>query len=232
MKINMKKFFYLLILILIFNSCSNKKEAGISETYSAPDLESIIKNEESFLEKQKNLPKEGEEIAIIKTNYGDIKLKFFKDEAPLTVNNFKKLVKEDFYDNLTFHRIIPNFMIQGGDPEGTGQGGPGYQIKAEISNNLSHIPGAVATARLPDQVNPEKKSSGSQFYIVHGNSPNLDLEYTIFGQVYEGLKIVDKIANLDRKICKNFETKDCDKPLKDVIITDILLDKYQTILEK
>jgi len=169
---------------------------------------------------QKACPASGEEIAVLETNYGTIKIKLFQDKAPKTVENFKKLTKEKFYDGLTFHRIIPGFMIQGGDPDGTGSGGPGYTVEAEINSELSHIAGALATARQSDAVNPEKRSSGSQFYIVHDDTgaKMLDGEYTIFAQVIEGQNIVDAIASV--------QTGAMDKPEQDVIIEKVYLEKY------
>ncbi|MBD3280286.1 peptidylprolyl isomerase [Candidatus Dojkabacteria bacterium] len=172
-------------------------------------------------EGQKSCPKSGEEIAKIETNYGTIKIKFFPEEAPKTVKNFKKLVNENFYDGLTFHRIIPGFMIQGGDPEGTGSGGPGYTVDAEFSPYLTHTAGAVASARLPDHINPDKDSSGSQFYIVHNDTGalNLDGEYTIFAQVIEGMIVVEAIAEV--------ETGFQDKPVDEVRIEKVTLETYK-----
>jgi cyclophilin family peptidyl-prolyl cis-trans isomerase len=133
-------------------------------------------------------------VKIGETVAGKIKFELYSKEAPKTVANFVKLAENGFYNGLTFHRVIPNFMIQGGDPNGDGTGGPGYTIPAEISPNLKHVRGAVATARLPDNINPEKASSGSQFYICHAPTPHLDGNYTIFGKVVEGMDVVDKIA--------------------------------------
>ena len=171
-------------------------------------------------EGQKACPKSGDEIAVIDTNYGPIKIKFFTEESPKTVENFKKLANDGFYDDLIFHRIIAGFMIQGGDPDGTGAGGPSYTVDAEISPYLTHTAGAVATARQGDAVNPEKKSSGSQFYIVHNDTGalSLDGEYTIFAQVIEGMNVVEKIAAV--------KTDSMDKPLKDVKIEKVTIEKY------
>ncbi|PCI24916.1 peptidylprolyl isomerase [Candidatus Peregrinibacteria bacterium] len=140
------------------------------------------------------MPAEGEEFVILHTNQGDISLRLFPEHAPQTVANFKKLVNDKFYDSLIFHRIIEGFMIQGGDPEGTGMGGPGYTTPAEIHEALKHIPGALATARLSDNINPLKASSGSQFYIVHQNARFLDGEYTVFGQTFAGMETVNAIT--------------------------------------
>jgi peptidyl-prolyl cis-trans isomerase B (cyclophilin B) len=129
-------------------------------------------------------------IAVIKTKLGVVKFKFYPEKAPETCRNFIRLAKSGFYNNLYFHRIAKDFMIQGGDPKGNGQGGPGYSIKAEF-NDIKHVPGIVSMARSND---PD--SAGSQFFICQGKpSSFLDGKYTAFGQVIEGLNIVDSIAN-------------------------------------
>lgn len=134
----------------------------------------------------------GAAIAVLQTSMGNVEIALDKDAAPLTSANFEKLVKQGFYDNLTFHRIIPGFVIQGGDPSGDGTGGPGYTVPAEIK--LKHKRGSIATARTGDQINPSRASSGSQFYIALADLPMLDDQYTVFGQVISGMEIVDKIA--------------------------------------
>lgn len=138
-------------------------------------------------------------IVTIEMENGDIiKAELYPDVAPNTVNNFISLIQKGFYDGLIFHRVIPGFMIQGGDPEGTGIGGPGYSIKGEFSsngfeNNLKHEAGVLSMARtmVPD-------SAGSQFFIMHEDSPHLDGDYAAFGKVTEGMDAVDKIAKTDR----------------------------------
>lgn len=143
-------------------------------------------------------------LAVIHTNKGDITCKLMTNEAPLSVTNFITLAKGGFYNGLTFHRVVPGFVVQGGDPEGTGRGGPGYTVKAEIGP--LHKQGALAWARLPDTVNPERKSSGSQFYIALEDLPSLDGDYTVFGQTIAGMDVVkkirigDKIEKIDIKI--------------------------------
>ena len=131
--------------------------------------------------------------AILDTDRGDIVLELYAAEAPKTMANFEKLSKDGFYNNLTFHRVEPGFVVQGGDPAGNGTGGPGYELPAEISPTEKHLRGTLATARRGDQVNPERKSSGSQFYICLASAPFLDGQYTIFGGVVEGMDVVDKI---------------------------------------
>lgn len=130
--------------------------------------------------------------AVLETTEGNITIELDAKATPITVNNFVYLAKKNFYNNTIFHRVIKGFMIQGGDPEGTGRGGPGYTLPAEIG--LLHKRGSIAMARLSDQVNPKKESSGSQFYIAHQDIPQLDGQYTVFGQVIEGMDVVDKIA--------------------------------------
>jgi len=143
------------------------------------------------------------EVAVIETDFGNIVFKFH-EEAPQHEANFKKLAGEGYYDGCTFHRVIPNFMIQGGDPlskdddrSNDGTGGPGYTIPAEIK--VKHKRGSVAAARTGDQVNPERASSGSQFFICVVDLPSLDAGgYTVFGHVIEGMDVADKIVNVDR----------------------------------
>ncbi|MBS0620484.1 MAG: peptidylprolyl isomerase [Verrucomicrobia bacterium] len=139
---------------------------------------------------------EGKEyLAVIHTSKGDITCQLNYKDAPLSVTNFVQLAQGGFYNGLTFHRVVPNFVVQGGDPDGTGRGGPGYTIPAEIK--LPHIQGALAWARLPDNVNPKKRSSGSQFYITLEKISYLDGEYSVFGQTLSGMDIVKKIEQGD-----------------------------------
>ena len=135
-------------------------------------------------------------FATIKTEKGEIVCELFAKEAPLSVTNFKYLAENDFYKDLTFHRVVEDFVIQGGDPDGTGSGGPGYTIPAEIGN--PHIEGALAWARTGDEVNPERRSSGSQFYITLKPTHFLDGAYTVFGQTVSGQDIVQKICEGDK----------------------------------
>ena len=135
----------------------------------------------------------GKKIGYIELeNGGTIKIEFYPDSAPNTVANFEKLANSGFYNNLTFHRVEPGFVVQGGDPKGNGTGGPGYRIKAEF-NSRKHVKGAVAMARSQD---PD--SAGSQFYICLAPAHFLDNNYTVFGQVLEGQELVDKIRRGDK----------------------------------
>ncbi len=133
--------------------------------------------------------------ATVVTDKGNIVIELYPD-APQGVNNFVTLAKNGYYDGLTFHRVEPGFVVQGGDPSGDGTGGPGYTIPAEIKH--LHPRGALAWARTGDQVNPERRSSGSQFYITLQETPFLDNQYSVFGQVISGMEIVDKIAIGDK----------------------------------
>ena len=189
---------------------------------------------------------EKETVVVIKTNMGTIKAKLYND-TPLHRDNFIKLVNEGWYNGSPFHRVIKDFMIQGGQ-NANGQLDPGYTIPAEFKDNHFHKKGALAAARQPDQVNPKKASSGSQFYIVQGKvydertldmfetrmgkvfsarqrqayqtvggTPHLDGDYTVFGEVIEGLDVVDKIAAV--------ETGRMDVPIKPVIINSVTIEK-------
>ena len=134
-------------------------------------------------------------IVTITMENGDVmKAELYPETAPLSVNNFISLIKKGFYDGLIFHRVIKGFMIQGGCPDGTGMGGPGYSIKGEFShngveNNLKHTEGVLSMARA---MHPD--SAGSQFFIMHKNSPHLDGQYAAFGKITEGIDVVNKIA--------------------------------------
>ena len=146
-----------------------------------------------------------------------IRLELYPEIAPVTVENFLDLVKKGFYNGLTFHRIIPGFMIQGGDPSGNGTGGPGYKIKGEfrsngVKNDLKHERGVISMARAFDP-----NSAGSQFFIMHEDAPHLDGEYAAFGKVIEGLDTVDEIASI--------ETGFQDAPVNKVIMEKVEIEE-------
>ena len=150
---------------------------------------------------------------------GDVmKAELYPDVAPNTVNNFISLVKKGFYDGLIFHRVIAGFMIQGGDPEGSGMGGPGYSIKGEfnyngVENNLKHSRGVLSMARAqhPD-------SAGSQFFIMHADAPHLDGQYAAFGKLVEGEDVLDSIASID--------TDWCDRPRTPQVMKTVTVDTF------
>ena len=132
--------------------------------------------------------------AIIKTNKGEMKVEFFEDDAPKTVENFTKLAKDGYYDNLTWHRVIPNFVIQGGCPKGDGTGGPGYTIDCELDGeNQFHDRGVLSMAHAG------RNTGGSQFFVCHSreNTKHLDRNHTVFGKVTEGLDVLDAIQQGD-----------------------------------
>ena len=216
-KLTFSACFFSVFLLAAFTVYSFKKDSSRNNNLSVTKLD------------LKNMKK-----VLISTKFGDIKIALY-NETPQHRDNFIKLVQNGFYDSLLFHRVIANFMIQGGDPNSKnaksgqplGMGGPGYTIPAEILPQFIHKKGALAAARQGDAVNPKKESSGSQFYIVQGNvvddeqlnyfskmtgktyseevktiyktiggTPHLDGEYTVFGEVYEGLEVIDKIASV------------------------------------
>ena len=149
-------------------------------------------------------------VTIKMQDGGEIKAELYPEIAPISVENFIKLAGDGFYNGLIFHRVIPGFMIQGGCPEGTGTGGPGYTIKGEFSangvqNDLKHTRGVLSMARA---MHPD--SAGSQFFIMHETSPHLDGQYAAFGKVIEGMDVVDRIASV--------RTNYMDKPLEPQVI--------------
>jgi cyclophilin family peptidyl-prolyl cis-trans isomerase len=146
--------------------------------------------------------------AEFKTNKGNFKIELFNDKAPITTGNFIKLVNDGFYNGLIFHRVIPNFMIQGGCPHGTGRGGPGYTIKDEFHPDLKHdSPGILSMA------NAGPNTGGSQFFITVAPTPWLDKHHSVFGKVIEGMDVVNIICKVNRD--RN------DKPFEDVVINSI-----------
>lgn len=156
-------------------------------------------------------------VIIEMDNGGLIKIELDEQAAPITVANFKKLVKEGFYDGLTFHRIIPGFMIQGGDPNGNGTGGSKENIKGEfaangVNNPIRHKRGVISMARAMD---PD--SASSQFFIMHADAPHLDGQYAAFGHVTEGMDIVDEIANVP--------TDWNDKPTRPVVMKKVWIEE-------
>ena len=157
-------------------------------------------------------------IVTFETNQGTIKAELFPDVAPNTVNIFISLVKRGFYDGLIFHRVIPGFMIQGGDPQGTGMGGPGYSIKGEFimnnfNNELLHKRGVLSMAR-----SQSPNSAGSQFFIMVDDAPHLNAQYASFGQVIEGMEAVDKIVAAQRDYN--------DRPLENQIMEKVTVETF------
>ncbi len=158
-------------------------------------------------------------IVTITMENGDVmKAELYPEIAPNTVNNFISLINHNFYDGVIFHRVIRGFMLQGGDPDGTGMGGPGYSIKGEFSgngfqNDLRHTAGVLSMARtmIPD-------SAGSQFFIMHQDAPHLDGQYAAFGKIIEGMDVVNKIAET--------ETDWSDRPLEDQVMKTVTVETF------
>lgn len=195
----MKKFTAILLIIcslLVFSSCTAKTEEHSGDDFTVTDT------------------------AVIEVEgMGNITLELYGKLAPATVDNFRKLCQQDFYKGIIFHRVIENFMIQAGDPTGTGMSGSGETIKGEFNengftNNLSHSRGVISMARakLPD-------SASSQFFICHKDAKSLDGKYAAFGRVTDGMDIVDKIASTD--------TDSNDKPLNDIVIKTITISEVK-----
>lgn len=260
----MKRFKYVLLATMMTMSMvgcgsSNSGDEGNSGSSNGSSVSNV--------NLQDGLPEVGEEIAIVTTSIGEIKLRFYPDQAPLAVENFKELAKSDYYDGVIFHRVIDNFMIQGGDPTGTGAGGQSYFGQAfedEISPDLHFYKGALAMANSGSNTNGsqffivqnpvansaaiesirDKRDDGEPFAIpIHGveheigdifpetvlnyyeeNGGHIELEYvfggayTIFGQAFEGLDIIDVIAGV--------VTDEKDKPLEDIVILDVEITTY------
>ena len=157
-------------------------------------------------------------IVTLETTAGVIKAELYPEVAPNTVNNFLSLVQKGFYDGTIFHRVIPDFMIQGGDPEGTGMGGPGYGIRGEFAangvvNNLNHTRGVLSMAR-----SQRPNSAGSQFFIMVADAPHLDGQYAAFGKVIEGMDVADAIVNADRDRM--------DKPFQDQRMKSVTVETF------
>lgn len=215
---NIKKYLTLILLTVLMSSlvlvgCGNTKN-NTNEKSNTPTKESEKSSTDATTE-NKNLPI----VTITVEGYGVITAELYPETAPNTVNNFISLANKGFYNNLKFHRIIKDFMIQGGDPKGDGTGGPGYTIKGEFTSNgfkndLKHTKGVLSMARAQD---PD--SAGSQFFIMTGDAPSLDGKYAAFGKVISGLDVLDKIQNVETT-SKGI----LDKPKKDVVITSITVD--------
>ena len=203
----------ILLALITFISCSNESDTlNESVQLNANEQEGVVLNNNKVHDSmpEMNIDISKKYTAVIKTSMGDISIEFFTEDAPMTVNNFINLSRDGYYDNVIFHRVISGFMIQGGDPSGTGHGEmgkyPGYKFEDELNNQRSYDKGILAMANAGPDTN------GSQFFIMHVDYP-LPYQYTIFGFVTEGLEVIDKIASV--------ETGDGDKPINDVVIETI-----------
>ena len=207
----MKKIIFLSLVTLI--SCTNESDT-LNESVELNTIEQegdVLSNNKVYDSMpEMNIDISKKYTAVIKTSMGDMSVEFFTEEAPMTVNNFINLSRDGYYDNVIFHRVISGFMIQGGDPSGTGHGEmgkyPGYKFEDELNNQRSYDKGILAMANAGPDTN------GSQFFIMHVDYP-LPYQYTIFGFVTDGLDVIDKIASV--------ETGDGDKPVNDVVIESI-----------
>jgi len=200
-----------LCFLVIFIACNSEVAEPALEVIEDTTTIGVDMNNKTYsTEQPMSIDVTKNYTALIKTNFGDIKIEFFTKDAPKTVNNFITLSKDGYYDNVIFHRVISGFMIQGGDPSGTGHGDygkyPGYEFEDELNNQIPYSKGILAMA------NRGPNTNGSQFFIMHVDYP-LPYNYTIFGNVIEGIDIVDKIASV--------ETDSSDRPLEDVIISTV-----------
>ena len=203
----------IILSLLTFISCANESDT-LNESVELNTIEQegdVLSNNKVYDSMpEMNIDISTKYTAVIKTSMGDMSVDFFTEDAPMTVNNFINLSRDGYYDNVIFHRVISGFMIQGGDPSGTGHGEmgkyPGYKFEDELNNQRSYEKGILAMANAGPDTN------GSQFFIMHVDYP-LPYQYTIFGLVTEGLDIIDKIASV--------ETGDGDKPVNDVVIESI-----------
>ena len=201
--------FVLMFSVLAFSGCTKNNNDSDKDAENNSSVDSAT----------------GNPVATITVkDYGVMKVELYPDKAPNTVKNFISLANKAFYDGLTFHRVYKGFMIQGGCPDGTGGGDPGYSIKGEFSgngveNDLAHTRGVISMARskMPD-------SAGSQFFIMHEDAPHLDGQYAAFGKVIEGLDVLDKIA--DAEVTLNMSSGEMSTPVNKIIIESISVDTF------
>ncbi len=199
----MKRFSFLMLIILLITGCRYSNSSDNSNNYESNKMADTTKADTSL-------------VALIKTNMGNIEIKLFEDKTPKTVENFVGLAKKEYYNGVIFHRVIDNFMIQGGDPTGTGRGGEslwGGKFEDEIVPTLTFDkPGFVAMA------NAGPNTNGSQFFITTVPTPWLNGHHTIFGEVVNGMDIVNKISKVET-------TKPYDRPVKDVVMNEVIIEK-------
>ena len=207
-----KNIYRFLIISLFISACVSNEVEGISETTIQENKEKSTMSDEKVYSSmpEMSIDQSKSYTAVIQTSMGDLSVEFFSDTAPITVNNFISLSNDGYYDNIIFHRVISGFMIQGGDPSGTGHGEygkfPGYTFEDELNNQQPYEKGILAMA------NAGPNTNGSQFFIMHVDYP-LPYQYTIFGKVTAGLDVIDSIASV--------QTAEGDKPVEDVVILGV-----------
>ena len=206
----MKKFLILSMILYIFCGEDASEETTVEATIETTEEIEMTYDKTYSAPPAMNIDEKGNYSAVIETSLGSIEIELFTAIAPITVNNFVNLSNDGYYDNVIFHRVIKGFMIQGGDPSGTGHGEmgkyPGYEFQDELNNPMQYEKGIVAMA------NRGPNTNGSQFFIMHVDYP-LPYDYTIFGKVSNGIDVVDAIANV--------QTGDMDKPVDDVVINSV-----------
>jgi len=209
-----KNIYKFLIFSLFISACGSNEVEEITETTVQDNKgESTMSDEKVYSSMPEMIIDQNKSYtAVIQTSMGDLTVEFFSDTAPVTVNNFVSLSNDGYYDNIIFHRVISGFMIQGGDPSGTGHGEygkfPGYTFEDELNNQQPYEKGILAMA------NAGPNTNGSQFFIMHVDYP-LPYQYTIFGKVTDGLDVIDTIASV--------QTAEGDKPVEDVVILGVIV---------
>ena len=207
-----KNIYRFLIISLFISACGSNEVEEITETTVQDNKgESTMSDEKVYSSMPEMIIDQNKSYtAVIQTSMGDLTVEFFSDTAPVTVNNFVSLSNDGYYDNIIFHRVISGFMIQGGDPSGTGHGEygkfPGYTFEDELNNQQPYEKGILSMA------NAGPNTNGSQFFIMHVDYP-LPYQYTIFGKVTDGLDVIDTIASV--------QTAEGDKPVEDVVILGV-----------
>lgn len=207
-----KNIYRFLIISLFISACGSNEVEEITETTVQDNKgESTMSDEKVYSSMPEMIIDQNKSYtAVIQTSMGDLTVEFFSNTAPVTVNNFVSLSNDGYYDNIIFHRVISGFMIQGGDPSGTGHGEygkfPGYTFEDELNNQQPYEKGILAMA------NAGPNTNGSQFFIMHVDYP-LPYQYTIFGKVTDGLDVIDTIASV--------QTAEGDKPVEDVVILGV-----------
>ena len=207
-----KNIYRFLIISLFISACGSNEVEEITETTIQDNKgESTMSDEKVYSSMpEMSIDQSKSYTAVIQTSMGDLSVEFFSDTAPITVNNFISLSNDGYYDNIIFHRVISGFMIQGGDPSGTGHGEygkfPGYTFEDELNNQQPYEKGILAMA------NAGPNTNGSQFFIMHVDYP-LPYQYTIFGKVTDGLDVIDLIASV--------QTAEGDKPVEDIVILGV-----------